>query len=44
MAIISGASHAMEYKKRNPHASDEEIIQHVNRESNAIVEKIDTEG
>lgn len=40
MAIISGASKALFYKKRKPSASDEEIIQHINGESDAMVEKI----
>lgn len=43
MAIISGASHALSFKAESPHASDEEIIQHVSRESNKILDKIDTE-
>ena len=43
MALISGASHALKYKRENPYASEDEIIQHVNRESNVIVNKIDSE-
>ena len=43
MALISGASHALEFKRENTNASDEEVIQHVNRESNDIIEKIDSE-
>jgi len=43
MAIISGASHALKFKRENPHANEDEIIQHVNRESNNIVNKLDSE-
>lgn len=42
MAVISGASHALNYKARNPHTPDEEIIQHINREMLKIVKKIDS--
>lgn len=40
MALISGASHALKYKKANPYASDEEVLQHVNRESEDIINKL----
>lgn len=43
MAIVSGAAHALEYKRANPRASDEDAIQHVTRESDAIVNKLDSE-
>lgn len=43
MALISGAAHALEYKKLNPRATDEETIQHVNRESDEIAKKLNTE-
>lgn len=43
MAIIAGASHALQYKKDNPRAADEEAIQHVTREANNIISKINTE-
>lgn len=43
MAIISGASHALKFKQKNPNANDEEIIQKVSRESNDILDKIDAE-
>ena len=43
MAIISGASHALRYKRENPHATEEEVIQQVNREITKIVDKIDQE-
>jgi len=43
MALISGAAHALEFKRQNPGASDEEAIQHVSRESNEIIEKLNSE-
>lgn len=43
MALISGAAHALEYKKLNPRATDEEIIQYVNNKSDEIAKKLDTE-
>ena len=43
MAIISGAAHALEFKRQNPGVSDEEAIQHVNRESENILRKLDSE-
>lgn len=43
MALISGAAHALEYKRKNPGVSDEEAIQHVNRESEQIIRKLDSE-
>ncbi len=43
MAIISGASHALKYKRENPNATEEEALQHVNREMGEILNKIDKE-
>lgn len=43
MALISGASHALRFQRENPHAPEEELIQMVSRESNEIVEKINSE-
>lgn len=43
MALIAGAAHALKYKIKHPSSSDEEIIQYVSRESNEILEKLDTE-
>lgn len=40
IAVISGASHALQYKKNNPRASDEEILRQVTREVREIIEKI----
>ena len=42
MAIISGASHALGFKARNPKMSDEDVIQHINREIEKIANKIDS--
>ena len=43
MAIISGASHALKYKERNPRASDTEVLQYVSKDVAEILEKIDEE-
>ncbi|MBX4196699.1 hypothetical protein KW805_03865 [Candidatus Pacearchaeota archaeon] len=43
MAIISGAHHALKYKKENWKASDEEIIQYISKDIKDILEKIDQE-
>ena len=43
MAVISGASHALRYKREVKYTTDEEIIQRVSRESNEIINKLDTE-
>jgi hypothetical protein len=42
MAIISGASHALNFKKKEANLTDEEVLQKVNKESDAILEKIDS--
>ncbi len=42
MAIISGASHALKYKKQNSSSTDEEVLQQVNREANEILAKLDS--
>jgi hypothetical protein len=42
MALISGASHALKYKRSNQNASDEEVLRHINRESDEILSKIDS--
>jgi hypothetical protein len=42
MAIISGASHALKYKRQKSSASDEEVLQTVNREADNILDKIDS--
>jgi hypothetical protein len=44
MAVISGASHALEMKARNPKASDEDIVQEITESAEEILGKIDEEG
>ena len=41
MAIISGASHAIRFKEKSPRASEDEVIRHVTKEVDNILEKID---
>lgn len=41
MAVISGASKALEFLKIKPDATDEEIMQYVTDNSEKIAEKID---
>jgi hypothetical protein len=43
IAIISGAAHALDYKSKNIRATDAEALQHVAKESNKIIEKLDVE-
>ena len=43
IALISGAAHALQYKREHPHASDEEILQYVTRETHQILLKVGTE-
>ncbi|MEK6926989.1 MAG: hypothetical protein AABX11_01015 [Nanoarchaeota archaeon] len=43
LALISGAAHALKFKNLDPRATDEDIIQQVNRESGSIVNKLDSE-
>ena len=43
MAIISGASHALKYKRDNYNSSDEEVLQRVNREADEILAKLGSE-
>lgn len=40
IAVISGASHALQHKRQNPHASDEEVLRYVTREMSNILSKI----
>lgn len=44
MALVSGASHALKFKRENRFASDEDAIQHVTRESEEILKKLDSEN
>ena len=41
MALIIGASHAVQYKEKNPRATESEVLQHISKEANSIVEKMD---
>ena len=43
MAVISGAAHAMQYKEKNPRSTEDQVIQHVTKEVEKILEKIDEE-
>ena len=43
MALISGAAHALSFKKENPEKTDEEAIKHVTEKAEKILEKIDDE-
>jgi len=43
MAVIAGASEAMKFKDKNPSASADEVIRHVNSKSSEIISKINTE-
>ena len=43
IAVISGASHALQYKREHPNASDEEILQYVTRETSHILDKVGKE-
>lgn len=41
MAVISGASHALKFKDKNPRASNHEIIQHITESLSDIIRKIE---
>ena len=41
MAIIVGASKAIEYKERHPNATESEVIRHINENIREILGKID---
>lgn len=43
IAVIAGASHALQYKQKHIRASDEETIQYVAREVENILSKIDAQ-
>lgn len=42
MALIAGAAYALKFKTKHSNSSDKETIQHVSRESNEILKKLDT--
>jgi hypothetical protein len=44
VAIIAGASEALKYQNRNPRATEQEIIQHVNDKANEIIENIEKDA
>jgi len=41
MAIIAGASHAIKFRNQHQAASDDEILQHITKESENILKNID---
>ena len=41
LAVIVGASEALNYKERNPRATESEILQHVSKKTRELVGKID---
>lgn len=43
MAVISGASYALRYKDKNPHATEQEILKEVSKEARKIAAEIDDE-
>ena len=43
MAIIAGAARALDYKERNPRASEQEVVQHVTSQAEEILSNIDKE-
>ena len=43
MAVISGASHALKYKRAHSQASDEDVLRQITREMRSILEKIGQE-
>lgn len=44
LAVIAGASKALGFKRKNPDASEQEVIQHVTEKADEIVKGIDEEG
>ncbi len=42
MALISGASHALKFKKASPYTTDDDVLQQVSRESEEILRKLDS--
>jgi hypothetical protein len=41
MAVIAGASEAIKNKSQNPHMSDDEVLKHVARRVDEIIDNID---
>ncbi len=44
MAVISGASHALKFRDKNPRATNEEAIRHISEKMDEILAKIEEEG
>ena len=44
MAVISGASHALKFRDKNPRATNEEAIRHVSENMGEILAKIEENG
>jgi hypothetical protein len=40
VAIITGASKAIEFKEKNPYATEKEILMHINSKMKEILDKI----
>lgn len=40
MALIAGAAEALKFKRTNPKASDDDALQHVNRESTTLANQL----
>lgn len=43
LAVIAGASRAIQFKEKNPRATEQEVIQHVSDNLINILEKVDRE-
>lgn len=44
MAIIAGAAKAIKYKEQNPKASESEVIGHITKNINKIIDNLDKEN
>jgi len=44
VAVISGASHALEFKLKYPRATDAQVVQHITETADEILGKIDEES
>ena len=43
MAVIAGASEALNYQARNPRATESEVLQHVSKKTRELVRNIEIE-
>jgi len=41
MALIAGASHAIQFKEKNWRATEDEVIKYISENASEILEKID---